>query len=255
MATTPAQEYRKRRLNLSHLVVIAAVVSLLVLVVMAARTLRGPTVGGGVRLGTAYGEPELELYVGDRLIALNQGMVAWEEILGLDGGKRTGIPLPADAPSVPDDPAQIASLTQADAERLAGDGASVVSVAAGNPPWSSYHGRHEFAKKEILLRRADGTLDHLFCLDTRLTDLYGNAHRLLVPIRVRPREGSTGRLFTSEARSGGGGRFDSFLHRVTPEWNFKSAEPPPELAAEIAEHGLWTPQHSPSERRSPDDRP
>ena len=240
MVSALDEEHRKLRLKLSHIVAIAAVVSLLLAAVAAVGLFSDSAVGGGVRLGTAYGEPDLELYVGDSMVAINEGIVSWEEILGHGGDSALGIPLPAATP-VPDDPNQIASLTQDDAERLAGAGARILFVKHGNPPWLMYDGRHEFAKKEILLRRADGSLDHLFCLDGRLTDLFGNPHRVLVPIRVRARGGATGKLFTSEAGGGAGGRFDNFLHRVTPDWNFRSTDPPAELADELAERGLWTP--------------
>jgi hypothetical protein len=197
--------------------------------------------GGGVRLGTAVDEPDLEIYVDDRLVGVREGFVTWREVLGMDGQEPLGILLPDDARPMPVEPEQIEQAVAADAELLADTGAAVLSVEMGNPMMESYSSGHDFARYEILLRRGDGRLDQVFCLEGRLRDYYGRTHRVLVPIRVRRRGGSTDSYFTSEARSSGGGRFANFFHRVTPEWNFESTDPPPDVAAEIAEKGLWTP--------------
>ena len=237
----PFQPDRRRSLKGWHIAAALAVPAVLLIAAIVAVFLAGPPVQGGLRLGTAVGEPDLELYVGDRLVGLNEAFVTWDDILGWDGQEPLGIVLRENALPVPKDQSEIESLSGADAVSLAGPGAAVVSVEAGNPMWSRYQDRHEFAKKEILLRRADGSLDQVFCLDGRLTDLHGNTRRVLVPIRVRPRNGSSATYSKSEARRTGGGRFSNFLHRVTPEWNFESTEPPEDLAAELEKEGLWTP--------------
>jgi len=150
---------------------------------------------------------------------------------------------------LPDDAAELdrdatdGDLGEITAERLAGKGATIVHASNGSPVWFAYPHGHEFSTKEILLRRADGGLDQVFCLEGRLNGLFGNPQRVIVPIRVRTRRGTPDAYFTTESRSTARGRFDNVLNRVCPEWNFERTTPPPEFAEEINMQGLWRPSN------------
>jgi len=96
-------------------------------------------------------------------------------------------------------------------------------------------------KERILLRRPDGSLDHVFSLGGRINDLFGNPHRVIVPVRVRSASGTPAAYFTTEQRSTPTGRFSNVLNRAYPIWNFEPGEPPEKFALEIKEKGLWRP--------------
>ena len=218
---------------------LVALLVILAFTVVIISTVTGPPVLGGVQLGTGRGETDVEFYVGERLVGSSRGeiLVTWDEILGFSGQEPLGILLPSTAPPVPRDPGDIESLSQVDAERLAGAGASVISVQAGSPIWSGL-GESVFARKEILLRRADGSLDQVFCLDTRLVGRFGQTYRLLIPIRVRPLDPSSNGWFSFDS---GGSSYSAMSNHVVANERFVSANPPEELASEIEEKGLWTP--------------
>jgi hypothetical protein len=212
---------------------------LLVAVVVVVSIVTGPPVLGGVQLSTGRGEPDVDFYVGDRLVGSGRGemFVTWDEILGWNGQVPLAIVLPNTAPPVSREPDAVESLSRADAERLSGPGASVISVQAGSPIWSGL-GESEFARKEILLRRVDGSLDQVFCLDARLVGRLGRTYRVLVPIRVRLRAPSSTGYFTSDSSCGS---YSAISNRVVAVGEFESTDPPEELAAEIQERGLWQP--------------
>lgn len=219
-----------------HVVVGLLVLSVLLVVVIVFGSLAaGPPVRGGVQLSTYVDEPEVDFHVGDRLVGTSRGemFVTWDEILGWNGQEPLGIVLPHTAPPVPGAGA-IESLSKVHAELLAGPGATVVFVEANS--WSGL-GESEFARMEILLRRADGSLDQVFCLNAQLVGHFGQTYRLLIPVRVRSRGQPSSGYFTGYGSGGLG-----FAGGVFQEWQFESTEPPQELVAEIENNGLWTPR-------------
>lgn len=224
---------------------LAALLLLLAVLIYQART----PVAGGLGLGA---EPGVELFVGDRLAGVGGADVRWSEIFGWSGDRPLGIVLPPGARDVPNVGNPSASdspewIREATAERLGGKGATIVQISAGNPPQFSYSGRHKYEKKELLLRRSDGTLDQVFCLDVEVTGLFGRRYRAIVPIRPRAPQGESAQYFSTDTGpwepKGGriGRRFDNGYTRMVVSWGFAAAEPPPEVAAEIFEKGLWRP--------------
>ena len=93
-------------------------------------------------------------------------------------------------------------------------------------------------KERILLRRSDGSFDHVFFLDGRLNNLFGNPHPVMVPVRVRSASGTPAAYFITGQRITPTGRFSNVLNRAYPIWNFEPGEPPAEFALEIKEKGL-----------------
>ncbi|MCL4195675.1 MAG: hypothetical protein KJZ87_28320 [Thermoguttaceae bacterium] len=219
-----------------RLVAVSLLGVLLLLVILAGVRWRSIPVSGGLRMGA---EPGVEIYVGHRLVGVGQAEVAWSDIFGWTGTEPLGIVLPPDArpvPSVNDPfcPSDAGWPGEATAERLAGEGATIVSVSAGNPPRFSYAERNKYERKELLLRRRDGTLDQVFCLDVELAGALGNRYRALVPIRPRAPENQAA-SYVGSCSSGrwepDGRRFDNGYARMVVCWGFELLHTPRESVA------------------------
>jgi hypothetical protein len=232
-------------------------------------------VDGYLVLGSHSEDHDCEIYVGDRFVGVGAAKIAWSEILGWHGHEPLGIVLPKDAswpprptevggnqrssePAPPAVPAGPLSVGEATAERLAGNGATIVHFAGGSPIRSAYSCRHCFAHKEMLIMRGDRTLDHVFCLDAGFTDILGRTYRVLVPIRVRSPDPKHAGMFTSSnsyctriERDGnkvvawGHASYprNGWIHRYSHAWGFQSVDPPDEFADEIRARGLWKPEN------------
>ena len=244
-----------------HCIWLAAAVITVASTIAAARVARTP-VDGYLVIGTDVDDFDSEIYVGERLVGTGCATVSWAKILGFYGQKPLGIVLPDDAAwpvsrlADTKDVSLPAGPGDATAERLAGKGAAIVHFSYGSPLWSRHGHRHAFVHKEMIIRRADGTLDQVLCLDAAFTDVVGRTYRVLVPIRLRPHDlaepvtfASSGSYSTDIERDGdeikSWGRAEvprnGWIHRISHEWGFKSGEAPEELAAEIREKGLWKP--------------
>ncbi len=151
-------------------------------------------VTGGVELQSGVGVP---FYVGDRRVGTGRVLLTWSELLGRDGRPPLAILLPPDTPSVESRARDWKSLPPgAIAEWLSGPGSMIVRSSPANPPWNGFGQRHQFAAKELILRRADGSRDGVLCIDGEVTSRYtGERCAFLIPVRSRPPRGQPTHTF------------------------------------------------------------
>ena len=187
---------------------------------------KNPDVRGGL---TIEADPNTRIYFGDRqFVDENEDRAVvyllWPEIIG-DEKHRTG------ALQLPD------ANTTVTPEMVSGAGAKLlVSQGIGS-------GGSQIAKisgDEYWIRRADGSLDHVFAIVIDWTPPDQPPRRFLLPVRVRKGKG-TSTVFFSASGSGSSTSFGPGSIEVKVFRKFTAGSPPAQFAEEIKSKGLWEP--------------
>jgi hypothetical protein len=188
-----------------------------------------PDIGGSIRMEA---DPDTRFYIGYRLVGTTRVTIPWTELLGDEDHDPLAIELPYPAGKVTP-------------ELISGPGAVLLqsrNLSRGRGPAMSE------SEDSYLLRRADGTLDHVvsYLIDLRP----GNQSRRYV-ILVRARIGQSGSttslehwrgMETEESNPGFVKIFGKSPLELNQIWNFSPyQEPPDEFKSEIEAKGLWEP--------------
>lgn len=192
-------------------------------------TAKVPDLGGGL---TIQADPDARILVGARSLGPGQAYVSWSELL-------------ADRDSNPMAVERAQTDGPVTAETLAGPGAKVLHKTPGGG--GGCPGLN-VDSAEWLLRRPDGTLDHLWALSLDWTPSAHKQRRILMPVRIRGPKGKPAVYYLNSGSSSGISSGLALLKlfgrpptTADESWRFTAGNPPAEFAEEIKNKGLWEP--------------
>ena len=196
----------------------------------------------GLRGGfKVHAHPDGQVFITDQLVGIGDVTVPWDDLLGTKG--HPGLAIPSTDPGKPPSTGPIDAATL---EALGGAGATVLKTE----PYSSGSGGRAggalltvFAAKGVVIKRADGTVDHVCLWDCLITTIGGANRRVVVPVRVRyppagaapalPLNASTGVTVNILPFRGGGTWLEASCRPGKPGTD--------DISKMAAEHGLWAP--------------
>jgi hypothetical protein len=188
-----------------------------------------PDVGGSL---TIEADPDTRIYIGDKLVGTTQATVTWAQLLGNENQEPFAL--------------EVSSTDSVTAELISGPGAKILKRRNHG---TSHSPTMDDREDSYLMRRADGTMDHVYVWLIELTET--NPPRRLV-ILMRARKGTAGSTISFE-RSGGSSSHHSspgFMKAFgkPPEefvdfWNLSRYRPPNEFKEEVKKKGYWEPGH------------
>jgi hypothetical protein len=235
--------FRKRKPWIIAAIVLLLLVSGVVILIVSSRPV--PEIGGGLMIEA---DPGTRIYAGDKRVGTTRVTFILGELFGDERHSPVAEELPDSAPGVT---AEMLS-GEITAEMLSGAGATKVSDSRGMAVVAS--GTAVFNVKvtqtENLMRRADGSLDHVFILLLVWSPPNQPSRSYLLPIRLRKGSPPDTVYFGSGAMSTSAGtppRFMRIFGRSPNETKticrFSAKSPPAEFAEEIKAQGLWEPSH------------
>jgi hypothetical protein len=214
----------------SDWVMVALLISLLVIgaaIFIGAGLRRIPDIDGSM---TFEADPDTRIYVGDKLVGTGKVIVSWRQLLG----DETHDPLII----------ELRYPISVNAELISGPGARILESRN-----HSYGQSPDLRDSEdsYLLRRADGSLDHVLA---RLIEFTSPSDPHAYLILVRARKGATGSTISFERNGGGTSQssapgmvkiFGKSPTQIEEIWRFSPYDPPEKLANEIKTKGFWEP--------------
>ena len=227
-----------RRVNATRLVVAICLATFTLLALSAWLSLRSKNalgIRGAVDIHVA---PDIEVYVGDRLVGLGPVELTWDDLLGSRQNSPLVVPVSGSSQT-----AEIGEILELNIARLAGEGARIVWSRGGMSGSSGVPEPFTFAWNQVLVRRANNQLDLITVLDGRFHPRSGSPMRFLLPIRLGA---DSADLFFDPGVGG------VYSRRALPGTRIGSAlrlslrvvtEPGPEqFANELEDRGLWKPE-------------
>jgi hypothetical protein len=192
-----------------------------------------PEIGGGLKIEA---DPNTRIYFGDRLVVGETQPSAvvyslWPELFGDEKHTPWAVQLPdADTKVTPEmvsGPGTKLLVSQG-----IGGGGSQIAKVSGDEYW---------------IRRADGSLDHVFAIVIDWAPPDQLPRRFLLPVRVRKGKGASTVYFNASG-SGSSTSGPSFVRsygqapiEVKMFRKFTAGSPPGQFAEEIKTKGLWEP--------------
>jgi hypothetical protein len=187
-----------------------------------------PDVGGGL---TIAADPDTRIYIGDKFVGTTMVNIPWTQLLGNEKQEPLAIELPYPAGTITP-------------ELISGPGATILkrrNHATGHSPTM------DDREDSYLLRRADGTLDHVVAYLIGFTSVNQPRSYLIL---VRARKGAAGSTTSFEHQGGSESHFSTpgFVKAFgkSPEemeymWRFAPYAPPDKFSAEVEKKGYWEP--------------
>jgi hypothetical protein len=190
-----------------------------------------PPIEGGMSIAAP---PDARIYVGEKQCRTGDAFLTWTELLGFGGAPPLAIELkPRNGPF------QVEELDLTGARFLTKvDGSATVLGLSGH--------QFQLANHQLWLRRADAALDPVQVLLLDWTPPDGPKRRFAVLIRVRVGSGNQTGYLPGGFSSGGMGSGFGAAPELHINWTFNAASQPPpqDLAAEVAEKGVWDPSRA-----------
>jgi hypothetical protein len=189
-----------------------------------------PEVSGTI---TFNADPDTRIYVGDKLVGTTKVTVSWKQLLGDETHEPLAIELRYPTNSVTP-------------ELISGPGAKILesrNLENGQSP------DLRDSEDSYLLRRADGSLDHVlaYVIEFKWTN---PPHGYL--ILVRARKGSASSTISFDRHGGGSSQssapgivklFGKSPIQMEDFWTLSPYNPPKQFANEINTKGFWEPDH------------
>lgn len=222
---------KKGLLLLCGAIGVLLIIAWIILTLSALR--RVPALAGRVSI---KGNPEVRIYVGDKLFTNGNVSLSWDELFGDNAPERMSVEVGPES-------------DKGTVETVAGPGAHLLQqTTAGGGSTNIV----DFNMLQYLLRRPDGKLDQLLVLLLDLQPANDLPRRFVVPIRARSRKNGSAVFLggncsvTVTSRAPFLKLFGQSPSELSVFLTINPAKPPDQFAQEIEEKGLWEPSGNPS---------